>query len=263
MHGDLSLENWVLVQRSQLQHSSWLPATDFSHAAGQWCLPALLDEVEHLMRVYPLAFIQQSDETYQLVSVVAFNASQPLFVDEKGNWLAGYIPAYLRQYPFAIKRTDKGAALAFNADSGLLLNTVSSDGNRFFDDNGDPSESLQAVQTFLSASEKSRLQTQALTELLVQYDLLTPWLVSGEGDEQEVRCYCVNEKKLATLDADALKSLTASGALKLAYAQRMSMPRLELLQQVAKQRSSQATVDLDDVDIESLFDDDDDVLSFD
>ena len=58
-------------------------------------------EFSEAAKEYPIVFAQ-SDETVVPVAMLGLRNEENLYVDEKGDWDAGYIPAFVRRYPFVL-----------------------------------------------------------------------------------------------------------------------------------------------------------------
>ena len=148
-------------------------------------------------------------------------------VDAAGNWQAKYVPAIYRGYPFALGTTeDQQQVLCIDTESGLLSNT---EGNQFFDDEGELSTQIRELLDFLSHIENSRRAARSLCILLVELDLLEPWPIAAtvNGDDVSIEgLFRVNERKFNSLQAGPLLELKDKGALPIIFSQLLSMQNI-------------------------------------
>jgi hypothetical protein len=171
-------------------------------------------------------------------------------VDKDGHWVAGYIPAAYRSYPFAVAKNAAGEpVLCFDEDSHL---SSDKDGKLFYDADGELSAEVKEIAEFLGQVIQNRELTKTACHMLQQYNLVEPWPISfkKENIDQNVHgLYRINEQALRQLPAEALKALSDAGALKVAYLQLIStqhLPRLvELTIADAAAPGGKKSLDLD------------------
>ena len=98
-----------MLGNQQNGHSSSFPASRFPRAAPE----------------FPLGFVASGEE-FILVAVLGFETDRNLFVSPTGQWIAHYVPAAIRSYPFAQGRSPDGAStfLCVDEASGLLSDEV-------------------------------------------------------------------------------------------------------------------------------------------
>ncbi len=105
----------------------------------------------------------------------------------------------------------------------------------------------------------SRLATQKAVQSLADSGLFDP--LEMTVNQTRLRgLYYLNEKKLRALPADRVKTLLDCGALTLAFAQLFSLSRFRLLEEWAK--AGTVPAQLKDLDLNTLFDDKDDLIKF-
>lgn len=227
------MANYVPLLKTTHAQMGCLTYSGYEFANGVSLVPMVLSELAKAQQVLPLAFVKQA-EGFTLTAVLGLSQGQNLFVAPNGKWMASYLPAAFRSYPFRLLNTKEGQQLlGFDEDSGLM----SESGKRFFDDSGDPSKYVKDVMGFLQTVEKERIPTERLCTLLDKHKLLVPWDVQlklAEGVKALKGFYRVNEKALATLSGEALEELTKSGAMSLIYCQLLSMQNIAKLQSLQK-----------------------------
>lgn len=253
------MPNFQAVSRERHAGKRWQRYTSYRFAANDAVAALVLQELPRACMVLPLAFVQAQD-SFIPVAVQGLQPGKNLLVTDDGRWLAGYIPAAYRGYPFLLANSEDGQqVLCFNEDSGLLSDT---DGEPFFDENGDPAKSVKDVLNFLSQVASNRQATQRACAALQQHNLIQPWpvkLQSENGEQTVDGLFRIDEAALNALDIQSLDELRTLGALPIAYCQLLSMQHLPKLGQLAQAHAAQqaplpSTPD-GDLDLEFLKDD--------
>ena len=147
-----------------------------------------------------------------------------LFVDDKGDWDARYIPSFVRRYPFVLAETGKTGQRAVCIDEGY----------EGFNDEGEPlfageetTPILQQAIDFLEESQKQYLRTETFVQRLRENDLLMS--LDAKVDMVDGQQYgltgllAIDEKKLLKMPDDEALQLFRSGELSWIYCQLMSM----------------------------------------
>lgn len=237
---------------------AWQRYTNYSFAAQDHLVPLLAAELSSALPQMPLAFVPV-DGRYLLVAVTALTPGQNHYVAPNGQWLAAYVPAALRGYPFRlIKPADQGpdadAVLCVIEDSGLLVDPAAAapaGAEAFFDADGQPSAALRAVLDFLTQIERNRRATETAVAALAAAGLIQPWALSTTRDGATLPVeglFRIDEAALNQLDAEALLDLRNRGGLAIAYAQLLAMGQFKVLERLQAtqaewraQQSAQAT----------------------
>jgi hypothetical protein len=164
------------------------------------------------------------------VAVFGVKADQNLCIDD-GRWRVRYLPAMLRFYPFALVRTgDDKAAVCFDQRwAGLSM----TEGERLFDDAGQATELLKAIQGQLEELEVEAERTRLLGEMLTAKGLLQDMRFDAtltDGSKLSVDGFLtVDEKKLAELPDPDVLEMHKRGVLGLIHAQQLSMANMRRL----------------------------------
>lgn len=247
-------------------NKSWHASPGYGFAAHDTMAPLVMQEIPRACLSLPLAFAQVGAD-YTPVALQGLAQGQNLFVAPDGRWLADYIPAAYRGYPFALVRTeDDKTVLCFDHDSGLLqAGTVTgaaapSGSQPFFDEQGQPAERVNQILQFLSQIQANAQVTRLLCAALQQHDLIEPWPINIQGDEGKTTAlqglFRINESALNALPPEAFQALRESGALPLVYCQLLSMQHLNRLGALARARTAQTAVlpqsSVGDLDLEFL-----------
>ncbi|MFT0531906.1 SapC family protein [Castellaniella hirudinis] len=224
---------------------SWRPSPGYGFAARDTIAALVMQEIPRACLCLPVAFAL-TDDHYMPVAVQGLAQGQNLLVGADGRWLADYIPAVYRGYPFALARTnDDQTVLCFDHDSGLLqAGAAQGDSQPFFDAQNQPVERLRQILQFLSQVQANLPATQALCAALRQHDLIEPWAINIQGEDGQTTTlqglFRVSETALNTLPADAFQALRESGALPLVYCQLLSMQHLQRLGALARAQAARA-----------------------
>lgn len=169
-----------------------------------------------------------------------------LFVAPDGRWLGSYVPSALRGYPFLLGNTEDGKQLLCVNEAGGLF-TDGPEGERFFEDDGSPSQAVKDVLDFLTQVEFNRPATAAACAALQAQNLIEAWPIAVRtevGKRQIEGLFRVNETAMNALADEAFLSLRQRGALALAYAQLLSMQHLPILDKLHEAHTRAAAVQM-------------------
>ena len=224
------LKNPVPVSQASHRYKRLLPIPSYAFARTQAIVPLLAAEIAQAIHNFPIVFAKHG-EAFVLMGLLSLRPESNLFVTTDGKWLGSYIPACLRQYPFAIGLPAEGGEPVLCADegSGLISDT---DGQPLFGVDGTPTETLRKAMEFVSEMERNRAITIRAVNALTQHDLIVPWelkLQGPAGAQQVEGLFRVDEVALNALSGEAFLELRAAGALPLAYAHLLSLNCIEVL----------------------------------
>jgi SapC len=192
-------------------------------------------------REYPLLFVRagaDADGTPQVAPVAVFGLKQGqnLLLDGE-RWMARYMPAVIRAYPFTMGRLpDARYALCIDESWPAFL-SPGDDGydsaQPLFDETGEPTDYLKQVHQFTEQIEVEVERTRVVGQLLMAKKLLQDMRFDAtlpDGRKLGVDGFlAVDEKRLAELpDADVLE-LHRNGLLGLIHAHRLSMGQMRAL----------------------------------
>jgi hypothetical protein len=189
-----------------------------------------------------------------------------LYVAPNGKWLGSYVPASLRGYPFRLaKQEGQEGQTVLCVDQAHLTEEPSA--KPLFDDEGNLAKTVAQTLEFLKQCEQSRQMTAASVQKLVDAGVIEEWpLQIGRGEGKEPLkvngLHRINEQALNALDAETLHGLRG-GPLSLAYAQMFSTHQLNQLTQRAELLSKAGSTQEMPENLDSLFDSEDDDLTFD
>ena len=224
---------------------TWSKATSFGWARGE--IVAVIGRLEamQLMMTLPLGFIRQQEQ-YQLVVLMGLCPRENLMIGADGRWLGVLVPEVLRSYPFRVLQSTDGQYLLGVDESGLHPQGTAGGTSLFIGDTPEPA--LTAMLEQLVKVERHHQQTGRMVALLAEYELIESWDIQEPGDSAACSVsglYRINEQKLNTLSAEALKAVRDSGALAIAYCQLLSMQHIHQLRRMSKARQGSELVTAD------------------
>jgi len=239
-------------------NKKWRRPTDYKFASSISMIPIVDAELNSAGLAMPLAFIQ-AQGNFTLVAILSLAPNRNLLVAPDGRWLGAYIPAYFRAHPFmSVPKERAGESVVAVDEGSSLIVGAEVPGEDFFDADGNVSSAFRQVIGFLKGLDARRRATNAAVSALAAASVLQPWplVVKTEQGEQTIRSlHCINERALSGLADDVYLRLRASSALPIAYAQRLSMGMLNLLNRLAQAQvtlARQSIVDLPE-SLDSIF----------
>lgn len=198
-------------------------------------LPVSYAEFPLASRDYPLVFISADQgKMFVPMLVLGFAPQQNLFVTPDNAWAPDvYVPAYVRRYPFCMTRVTVDGQEAPERVACVEKRAVNDKGEKLFDDKGEPMPEWEARQKLLFEYEADLARTEEMCKLLAQHQLLEPFTMQAQPNQGEPLqlsgMFRVDEAKLATLDAAALKDLVQKGVLGRIYAHLLSLENFQRL----------------------------------
>lgn len=228
------MSDYHVITREHHGHRYWLKQSGHRFASSDVLCPLMAQELSTAVLSLPIGFIAEGEQ-FMLVAVQGLTPGQNLLVATDGRWLASYIPAPYRAYPFRMASTHQGEqVLCIDEASGLLSESA---GESFFNEDGTPAQSMQDILAFFQQIEANRQLTRSICAVLQQHGLIQPWpiTVQGEHGEQKVEgLFRIDEAALNALTAEALAEVRNAGGLTVAYCQLLSMQHLSTLGALAQ-----------------------------
>lgn len=246
----------VPVSRARHGGKRLLPTPSFAFAAAGTVLPVYPAELGKAALEFPIGFVESAG-AYGAVLVLGLEPGQNLFVAPDGRWLAGYVPAVLRGYPFLPGRTEAGGPMmaCIDEESGLLSDR---DGQPLFTPEGEPAGPLAAILPLLAEIDRQTGHAAAACAALARHGAIAPWPLQvqppGGTPRTVAGLFRIDEARLTALSDEAFLELRRCGALALAYAQLLSMGWLARLEALAAARARQAAAAAPPVEQGLVFD---------
>jgi len=231
------------VSRERHVGKRWRRPVNFAAAAGDAVVPVVGGELARLALAMPVAFIEQSGR-YQLVAALSLTPGHNMFVGPDGRWLGGYIPAFCRSYPFRLLPSQGTGESVLSVDEeSALIAEAESGGEAFFDADGEVSQAVRPILDLLVENERSRKGTEVAVSALAEVGVIRRWpilLKAGEDERTVTGLHRIDEAALNALGDEAFLKLRRAGALPLAYAQLLSMGRLDVFDELARLHAESA-----------------------
>ncbi|MFA6700648.1 MAG: SapC family protein [Thiomicrospira sp.] len=230
------MSEWILLTPDETTGLGWRRSNHYGFCAQDAVVSLVYSELTKAIQTFPLCFISSNpaDQAFELVGLQSFVPNVNLNIDEQGNWIAPYVPAAYRSYPFNLIAGDDPNQfyLGFDKSTGLLCGVSEPDALCFFGATGRPIPEVQAIIEFMQQRENQRKLTQEAVNRLAQYNLIQPWEMSlnvADGEREVQGLFRIDEQALLALPSEALFELNRVGALSIAYGQLFSIEQLEHL----------------------------------
>lgn len=217
-HGELYIETVEGYTFAAGTNSVFISAVEFPMVIGE----------------YPIVFAPSGDSIFPVV-LLGLKNNQNLFVDNKGTWNAGYIPAYARRYPFILatppdQSSDQFAVCIDEAYPGF---NTAREGQPLFNDKGEHMPMLAQAVNFLKDYQGHVQLTTEFCKSLATLQILEPMQANVKlqsGEDLSIGGFqCVKREKLQTLSPGKLSDLVKTGQMELIYAHLLSLNNVSKL----------------------------------
>jgi hypothetical protein len=217
---------------SAQQHKSlrFQPARDYGFARGLQVAPLAIREVFDAARCFPVVFPPGDDPNPH--ALLGLDRDSNAFVDADGRWLADYVPAHVRRYPFILQRTQTDGTYNLALDP-RAPQFQGADGEALFEADGSLGPPAERARDFLQTFQQEIEQTRQLFQPVVQAGVLADRQLKARGaDGQERRVQgfrTVDETALRELDDKTFLAWRDNGVLGALYACLLSLRNVHRL----------------------------------
>ncbi|HET8748864.1 MAG TPA: SapC family protein [Ramlibacter sp.] len=232
-------EKPALLDREKHRHRRVTLNGGFAFARKSNSLYLAAVEFNEACKEYPIVFTRSPNGKTVPVAVLGLRDRENLFVDGQARWVARYLPAFLRRYPFVLAELPGDGSLAVCIDEAYP-GLGDTEGEALFEADGKETPFLKQTLDFLTRYQREAARTEAFCKKLEEHGLLKE--TSARADLRDGRSFTVNgllvvdEEKLMKLpDAVALEMLR-SGELHLITAHLLSLSNIQLLADRLAQR---------------------------
>ncbi len=206
--------------------------TDFLYSKELMNAPIALSEFFEACKNYPILFAKDKDEKWFATILLGYKQGENLFVDEKGAWKElHYIPAFIRSYPFVLVNQENKKEMVFAVEGDYLNEKESS--KKLFDKDGENSEFLNGVITFLNQFYADSLATADFIKQLDDWELLEEKVVNITNKKEEKFSFngffIINEEKLKHLSKKKKDDICEKNAYSLITAHLISLSNIQKL----------------------------------
>ena len=218
-------KNLIALKFSDHRNLRVFESNDYGFAKAETLVPMVYDEMADIAREYPIIFPR--NDSGLPCALLGLEPGKNAYVAEDGRWLATYIPAHVRRYPFMFASTDSQAdkdrfVVAFDADAEHFKNP---NGHQVFTPDGRPTYHMENRFALLQQMQKVIARTIELVKALENAGLLVEQTVTikrADQTNQITGFRVIDEKALNALADDIFLELRRSGALSLVYAHLLS-----------------------------------------
>lgn len=255
------MTKWVALSRQQHADLAYMPRDSYQFASTHAVTEVGVAELPQLLSHYLLGIVSIEGQ-WQLAAVLGLQPGQNLYVRRDGSWIASYVPASLRRYPFRLGKAPNVDDLVLCLAEEAL--TEEPTAPALFDAD-ELSDAVKAQLGFLQAFEKNATVTRQALHKLDEAGVIEPWPIripmsEGQRPLEAKGLYRINEQKLNELEADLFASLRGI-PLAIAHAHFFSLAKLNPLIGLAKQQLENGVATPESLD--GFFGEDDDDLTFD
>lgn len=242
------MTNQLLIYRtaapvSRMRHGGCAVQADggYGFSRGINSVPVMSIEFPHVAGRYPVVFAGPPGQVLP-AAMLGLQDGENLFVTPEGGWRGaegrgGYVPAFLRRYPFVFSREagqDGGDRFVLCVDEeyeGFRRDGV---GQALFGPDGEPTAYVRQVLAFMQDFQAQFARTQAFCARLETLDLLEPMqaeITDPAGHRTSLRGFmAVGRARLKALPAPTLAELMAADEMELLFLHLQSMRNFQALQ---------------------------------
>lgn len=205
-------------------------SNNYSFAKDANAVLIAASEFADASKEYPIVFSLTPNKQVAPVTLLGVNAQQNLFIDEQGQWLGRYIPAFIRRYPFVLAKAQ---------DADKLMVCIDEDYEGLNEDEGEPlfeagaaAPFLQKATEFLASYQQQYQITEALGATLREWEMLKAIdaKMDKNGEQHTLQgLLVVDEEKLKALPDHRIVELFRKGFLPLIYFHLASLANLNKL----------------------------------
>lgn len=222
------------VPLSSVTHANWSVevGTQYGFTRRLNSVPLMALEFPIAAPEYPIVFAGGPD-TIMPVVILGVRAQENLFLAKDDTWLAIYMPAFVRRYPFVFSTNADKSSFTLCIDEAFPGFNQTGRGQRLFDEQGKASPYVTRVLGFLKEYQTQFQRTEAFCAKLKDAGLLDPMqaevkLVSGTRSAV-TGFQVVNRERLKALPGDKLAELAKTDELELIYLHLQSMRNFGIL----------------------------------
>lgn len=246
----LIYEKVIPVSNSRHARSSVEVGADYAFSRSVNSVPLMAVEFPLAAAEYPIVFAGTAEAMMPAV-ILGVRTNENLYLSKDGKWLAKYIPAFIRRYPFVFSTSEDGKTFTLCVDEDFPGFNKEGRGKRLFADDGKTTPFVDEVLNFLQDYRAQFLRTQAFCKKLTELNLLMPMqaqVTLTSGEKMSLSGFnVVDRKKLIALPGDKLSELAKTDELELIYLHLQSMrnfsgvsDRLVVIQGGKKDESKEA-----------------------
>jgi hypothetical protein len=195
--------------------------------------PLLAAEFISASQDYAIVFAGNDGSVFPAI-LLGFQDGENLFVGDEGAWKGAYIPAFLRRYPFVFAEDVEGdGKFTLCIDEGYAGLNKDGRGERLFDSEGNRTQFLQSMLTFVTQFQAQFNRTKQFSDKLMRLGLLEPAqarFTTAEGKTGNLGGFLtIVRDRLKAIPENELQEMFATDELELCYAHLHSLQNINRL----------------------------------
>lgn len=237
--------NPQMLDTNQHRNKRLKVPSSYAMTRGMHAVFTIAAEFPQVCAEHPIIFVHTGEklpdgkEMISPVTLLGLVVNENLRVDEAGQWVGRYVPAFIRRYPFLTAQIEgqQTPNLFVDVDYEGFNDT---EGDRLFDDEGKPTDNLKRVVDFVEQFDREQWRTRSFCERLLQLDILQPMTADAtmpNGESIKVEGFLsVDEDKFSKLPDETVIELHRSGMLMLLNAHLLSLAQVRGLVELKAKR---------------------------
>ncbi len=224
-----------IVPLNKEQHADLYvePADNFKYTKDSNSIYIAAVEFPKACKEYPIVFGNGPNGAIYPVVLLGLKVKQNLYLGKKGEWLAQYVPAYVRRYPFILASSSPDSKnFAVCVDESFAGFNRNKKGQRLFTEKGQDSAMLKQAVDFLRDYQTQIQLTTLFCNNINKLGLFEPVQATIEksGKKEVVGGFmCINRAKLKALAPDKAAELLKTDQMELIFAHLSSLSNMERL----------------------------------
>lgn len=220
----------VALNREQHKGLKFSPINDFGFTAEVNSVPLTAIEFFEASRDLPVLFSKDAEGNFFPIALLGLTNQGHALMNDEGQWTSSYVPAFIRRYPFALNNE---GTVFFDQASGL----VSEDSEKpLFDEEGENTETLTNIVSFLNHFDSEHKRTVAFCEALKEQDLFKPFnlQVMPKDADKPLRLeglFVIDDKKFDALEGDVVQDWFKKAYIAWVYAHLHSLGAIQKIAQ--------------------------------
>lgn len=214
----------LLLNREEHKSLHYQASSDFGFTKEVNSVPLTGIEFFEASRDFPVLFSCDDNGDYFPLVLLSLTANSHPLCSDSGDWGELYVPAFIRRYPFALTE-DKNVCLDKSAP-----HFSETEGKALFSEDGSPSETLDAVITFLDQFDQQHAQTVQFCASAKEHDLFEPFnmqlMVAKDQPLRLDGLFTIKEEQLNKLPKTEVNKWFKNGWLAWSYAHLHSLGAL-------------------------------------
>jgi len=189
-------------------------------------VPIVAAEFPQAAAEYAIVFAGNADELMPVV-ILGARDKENLYISERGDWLAKYVPAFVRRYPFVFSEGETPNNFTLCVDESYPGLNYQGRGQALFTQEGKPTRYVESILNFLKEYVDQAERTKAFCKKLADLKLLDAMQAQftlASGEKTSLRGFmAVDRNRLKGLSGEALAEMAKTDELELLYLHLHSM----------------------------------------